>query len=97
MNLLANLSLGLSDLRGVRDAAGRVKDLTTLVVKLKKELLLTSTMPDEEALAHMKKELVPALMDASKCPDLVEDRGHEFGKELPDEDKRALIEFLKTF
>ena len=37
-----------------------------------------------------------ALMNASTCPDLVEDRGHEFGAELADADKRALIEFLKT-
>ena len=40
--------------------------------------------------------LVRALMSASKCPDLVEDRGHEFGASLSDSDKRALIEFLKT-
>ena len=40
----------------------------------------------------------------SKCPDFVVDRGHYFGtsafKEEPglsDDDKRALIEFLKTF
>ena len=32
----------------------------------------------------------------SLCPDLIEDRGHEFGTRLPDADKRALIEFLKT-
>ena len=37
-----------------------------------------------------------ALMSASTCPDLVEDRGHEFGASLSDSDKRALIEFLKT-
>ena len=29
-------------------------------------------------------------------PDLIEDRGHDFGTHLPDSDKRALIEFLKT-
>jgi hypothetical protein len=40
--------------------------------------------------------LVRVLMSASKCPDLVEDRGHEFGASLSDSDKRALIEFLKT-
>jgi hypothetical protein len=32
----------------------------------------------------------------SKCPDLIEDRGHTFGATLPDDDKRALIEYLKT-
>jgi hypothetical protein len=40
--------------------------------------------------------LIPALMAASTCPDLIEDRGHLFGTGLPDPDKRALIEFLKT-
>jgi hypothetical protein len=35
-------------------------------------------------------------MAASTCPDLIEDRGHVFGANLPDADKRALIEFLKT-
>jgi hypothetical protein len=40
--------------------------------------------------------VVRALMSASTCPDLVEDRGHEFGADLADADKRGLIEFLKT-
>lgn len=30
------------------------------------------------------------------CPDYIEDKGHYYGEDLPDEDKRALIEFLKT-
>jgi hypothetical protein len=46
--------------------------------------------------ALMRSEVAPALWNASKCPDLVVDRGHEFGSRLPDDDKRALIEFLKT-
>jgi hypothetical protein len=33
----------------------------------------------------------------NQAPDFVLDRGHVFGAELPDEDKRALIAFLKTF
>ena len=41
------------------------------------------------------KELVPELMALSACPDFVEDKGHLFGTDLPDGDKRALIEFLK--
>lgn len=31
------------------------------------------------------------------APDFVEDRGHTFGADLPDVDKRALIEYMKTF
>lgn len=30
------------------------------------------------------------------CPELFENQGHYFGAELSDEDKYALIEFLKT-
>jgi hypothetical protein len=41
-------------------------------------------------------DLVDTLLRANKSPDFVEDRGHLFGTGLPDDDKRALIEFLKT-
>ena len=41
--------------------------------------------------------LFRGLMRRNQAPDFVLDRGHVFGAELPDEDKRALIEFLKTF
>jgi hypothetical protein len=44
----------------------------------------------------LKQRVAPALFKASNCPDLIVDRGHEFGAKLPDADKRALIEFLKT-
>jgi hypothetical protein len=37
------------------------------------------------------------LLDINQSPDFVEDRGHLFGTNLPDEDKKALIEFVKTF
>jgi mono/diheme cytochrome c family protein len=36
------------------------------------------------------------LTSFSQSPDLIEDNGHYFGSELSDEDKLALIEFLKT-
>ena len=45
----------------------------------------------------MFKDLVDPLLEVSKCPDFIVNRGHLFGTELPDADKRALIEFLKTF
>ena len=43
------------------------------------------------------KILWNALLDKNLAPDFVEDRGHTFGSDLPDSDKRALIEFMKTF
>ena len=36
------------------------------------------------------------LLDASKCPDFVMDRGHLFGESLSDTEKQDLIAFLKT-
>jgi hypothetical protein len=65
---------------------------------------------DEEARAIFKN-LVDPMLSLSKCPDLVVNRGHYFGTGyvepgdtgpppepgLSDADKRALIEFLKTF
>lgn len=51
---------------------------------------------DGAASDEVRRKLIAALMAASKCPDLIEDRGHLFGANLPDADKRALIEFLKT-
>ena len=43
------------------------------------------------------RELVPDLIATNKCPDFIEDKGHYFGTDLSDNDKRALIEYLKTF
>lgn len=37
------------------------------------------------------------LLNANLAPDFIEDRGHTFGSDLSDDDKRALIEFMKTF
>ena len=45
----------------------------------------------------MLSSLMPELLEHSKCPDFVVNRGHYFGSNLGDDDKRALIEFLKTF
>ena len=57
---------------------------------------VNATLAAESASDEAKRKLIIALMAASKCPDLIEDRGHLFGANLPDADKRALIEFLKT-
>ena len=37
------------------------------------------------------------LLDINQSPDFIEDRGHLYGADLSDEDKHALIEFVKTF
>ena len=60
----------------------------------------------DEKLREIFRELVDPLLEVSKCPDFVVNRGHYFGTDylpaqegravLNDDDKRALIEFLKT-
>lgn len=87
INLLANI-----------DPETDPKQLVDVCLKLKKtlaEIKLKNLDPDGAAEA-LKTEVGPALFKISKCPDLVEDRGHYFGTGLPDADKLALIEFLKT-
>ena len=54
-------------------------------------------LTDEEATRLFDAEVGPALLKVSKNPDWVRDRGHYFPAPLPDSDKRALKEFLKTF
>jgi hypothetical protein len=74
------------------------KELVALCVKVKKALLKIKieNLDGAAATEVMKNEVAPALWKASACPDFVEDRGHYFGTKLPDSDKLALIEYLKT-
>jgi hypothetical protein len=58
---------------------------------------LKNAVQDLKPEGGIKGKLERILLRANKSPDFVEDRGHTFGSELPDEDKKALIEFLKTF
>jgi hypothetical protein len=85
VNLLANLEPDFGE-------------LVKLKLALSKALLTiqTKNLSPEEARAELIKA-VPQLLAANKCPDFIEDEGHYFGTDLPDEDKRALIEYMKTF
>jgi hypothetical protein len=39
----------------------------------------------------------PLFLLMDNAPDFVQDRGHNYGAELADADKRALIDYMKTF
>ncbi len=41
--------------------------------------------------------MLKRLLEVSTCPDFIEDKGHYYGHDLSDEDKRALIEYVKYF
>ena len=71
---------------------------TDVFIKIAQKLikLKTTNVSRDEAAAEFN-QLIPDLLAANKCPDFVEDKGHYFGTDLPDSDKHALIEYLKTF
>jgi len=72
--------------------------MLTLVPRIKADLdRIHDKKLDDEAAKKVFANLVPDLTKANKCPDFIEDKGHYFGTDLTDDDKRALIEFLKTF
>lgn len=91
INLIANTNLD----PGIGKAIKRFELALNSLRVLKK--VKNENMSDADAAALMQKELVPRFLELNKCPDFYEDKGHEFGKDLPISDKRALIELLKTF
>jgi hypothetical protein len=75
-----------------------------LLLKIKHDLANLPHNASDEQARQILQNLVGPLMSLSKCPDYVVNRGHYFGTDklpeetpLSDEDKNALIEFLKTF
>ncbi len=91
VDLFANANLDLS-------SSSKTLDRIKLLKKVEDDLgtiKLQHLNPDESR--RVMGNLTPELLKISKCPDFVLDRGHYFGASLPDHDKFALIEFLKTF
>lgn len=86
INLLANINLEADP----KDLVRVIERLTDSLLRIKKGKL------NEQQSTELLSELVPDLLKVSKCPDFILNRGHTYGSELADEDKRALIEFLKT-
>jgi len=93
VNLLANIDMDKKD------------QVAWLLLKIAKDLsALPEGASDEEARKALA-DLIPPLLEVSKCPDFVVNSGHYFGTDyavkgragLSVEDKRALIEFMKTF
>ena len=95
VNLLSNIDLS------------KEKELKGLILPVIKDLKsLPKDATDDDARKAFAN-LVPKLLEVSKCPDFVVNRGHYFGTDflpaaegetpLTDADKMALIEFLKTF
>jgi hypothetical protein len=97
IKLLANLDLTLESARLDAADAAKVARLANLGRKVKNSLLRIELQNlNQQQRTEVLRELTPDLLALSKCPDFIEDKGHYFGTTLPDGDKRALIEYLKT-
>jgi hypothetical protein len=103
VNLLASMDL-LSD---GADLAGRIdhdRKVLEVALKLKHDLVALGSNPSDDDARKVFANVVTPMMELSKCPDYVVNRGHYFGTSyfseepaLSDQDKRSVIEFLKTF
>ncbi len=95
IGLLANLNLRL-DQADLLERLEHDFKLARLVIKLKRDLKdLPENVSDEQARAVFA-DIVEPLLELSKCPDYVVNRGHYFGTKLGDAEKHDLIAFLKT-
>ena len=103
INLLANLNI-LAESSDPAERLRHDKKVLDLLLKAKHDLKSLPVNATDDEARKVFADLVDPLLELNKCPDFIVNRGHYFGtsmfKEEPglgDEDKRALIEFLKTF
>lgn len=103
VDLLANLDLISDDGDSVAKAAHEA-EVGALVLEITGALAKLPDNASDDQARQVFAPLAPKLFKLSKCPDFVVNRGHYFGTNLfdeepalTDEDKRALIEFIKTF
>lgn len=103
VNLLASLEL-VSEDPDLNVRLEHDKKLIAVVTRMKHDLEHLGPNPSDQQAEQVFQNLVQPLMAVSKCPDYVVNRGHYFGTDkfsqepgLSDDDKRALIEYVKTF
>jgi hypothetical protein len=96
VNLLANLN-PLSEDPSPAAQLAHQRSVVDLLLKMARDLAELPKNATEDQVRAKFADVVDPMLDLSKCPDFVVNRGHLFGTQLSDQDKRALIEFLKTF
>ena len=103
VDLLSNIDL-LGEETTPEGKLEHQKRVLDLLVKMKHDLEALPQDASDEEINKTFSNLVPGLLALSKCPDYIVNRGHYFGTSyfpeepaLSDDDKYALIEYLKTF
>ena len=106
VNILSNVNLRPDKIENLSTAQRLEHDkkLLELLVRIKRDLRALGKGASDEQARKVFANLKQPLLELSKCPDFVVNRGHYFGTSLAqgepglsDDDKWALIEFLKTF
>jgi hypothetical protein len=95
IGLLSNLKLLEEDPNPVLRGQHAEK-ISALVVNILQRLHTLGGNATNDEARKVFADLVDPLLELSKCPDLVVNRGHLFGSDLSNDDKGALIQFLKT-
>ncbi len=102
VGLLSNLSV-LAEEATPAERLKYDKKVLDFVLRFKKALKELGPNPTDEQARQVFAGLVGPMLELSKCPDFMVNRGHYFGTgfdgepALSDGDKRALIEYMKTF
>jgi hypothetical protein len=96
VNLLANLQM-VAETDDPDERAQHERRILGLLVRVLVDLKALPPNATDEQARRVFRNLAEPLYALSKCPDYVVNRGHYFGTQLGDADKRALISFLKTF
>lgn len=92
IDLLANINLYAAIQPGaVLDLMHQLANNPDLLVRL------VHAMQNQGPYDKDLRAFMPLLLAQNQSPDFIQDHGHTFGSELPDDDKRALIEYMKTF
>ena len=103
VGMLSNLDL-MSDSTNRLDRLEHNARVLGLIIRLKHGLEKLPANPTDAQVEEIFKGIYPELIKYDKCPDFVVNKGHYFGTDLmgeepglSDSDKKALIEFIKTF
>jgi hypothetical protein len=96
VDLLANFD-PLPQSTNFRERLAHDKAVVKTVVQLVRDLKALPAGATDEQARQVFSNVGEQLFALSKCPDYVVNRGHYFGSNLGDADKKALIAFLKTF
>jgi len=97
VDLLANFDPLPPSGAGLRERVAHDKAVIKVVVQLLHDLKALPQGATDEQARQVFANVGEQLFALSKCPDYIVNRGHYFGSNLSDEDKQALIAFLKTF